>query len=79
MKRRAKMILQSPSDRNTTVYLPIATAWAAARGIARDTHYVVILYGERGIARFRPDGTATVEWATGEVKTYGINTIACIH
>jgi hypothetical protein len=62
-RTRVKLIVQSPSDRNTTILIPYAVAWAAARGIARDTHYAVILFGEYGTAHFNhADGGGYVEW-----------------
>ena len=59
---RVKLIVQSPSERNTTVWLPYAVAFAAARGIARETHFAAILIGPHGTARFDYSGAGVVEW-----------------
>lgn len=76
---RVKLIVQSPSDRYSTILLPYAVAFAAARGIARDTHYVAFLIGERGTARFAGDGSGTVDWADDSPPTrFGANTTVCI-
>lgn len=78
-KTRIKMIVQSPSDRNSTIMLPYAVAWAAARGIAKDTHYAVTLYGELGTARFNHTGDGgIVEWnerstTPGQTTTFAEN------
>lgn len=76
--RTIKMIVQSPTDRNQTVTLPYAVAWAAARGIARDTHYAVVLIGEFGTARFNSKGGGTVEWDNGEVTEFDNRAMAAI-
>lgn len=80
---RVKMLVQSPSDRNTTIWLPYAVAFAAARGIARQTHYAVILFGERATARFSRDGSGTIEWndqpaAPGTTYRFDERTTVCI-
>ncbi len=67
VKRKARkgwvtMIVQSPTDRNQTAKLPVAVAFAAARGIARETHHAVILDGTYGRARFYQNGGGNVEW-----------------
>ena len=61
-------------------------AWAAARGIAKETHESVILYGKFGVARFCYDGSGNVTWTDeadpayrGKVTTFGPNTLVCIH
>jgi len=77
--RKTKMVVTSPSDRNQTVRLPYAVAWAAARGIARDTHYAVVLYGEFGVARFNDTGGGMVEWIrSGIVSGFNSQTTLAI-
>lgn len=83
MKNRIKLIVQSPSDKNRTIWLPRAVAFAAARGIAKDTHHACILYGEFGTAKFNMDGGGTVEWnekstKPGEKTTFAPNTTVCV-
>lgn len=83
-KHRVKMIVQSPSDRNATVWLPYAVAWAAARGIAQQTHHAVILIGTRGTARFNGDGGGTVTWnevsgEPGTVTRFDAQRTVCIN
>lgn len=80
---RLKMVVQSPSDRNATTYMPAAVAWAAARGIARDTHHAVILHGIYGVARFDYRGGGTVEWndastMPGQTTRFDDRTTVCI-
>ena len=81
--KRVKLIVQSPADRNESTMLPYAVAWAAARGIARDTHHVALLVGEFGTARFNTDGSGTVEWndkstKPGETTKFGERTTVAI-
>jgi hypothetical protein len=81
---RIKLIVQSPSDKNRTIWLPYTVAWAAARGIARETHHVATLFGKFGKARFNPDGGGVIEWneestRPGETTTFGPNTVVAIH
>lgn len=78
-----KMICQSPTDRNRVTWIHKSFAWAAARGIARDTHQVVILYGEFGIARFDGHGAGIVDWneksnSQNSPTYYDENTTVCI-
>ena len=68
-----KLIVSSPSDHNRTVKLPYAVAWAAARGIARDTHHVVTLVGEFGTARFNSEGVGYIEWGSGHTAEFDGN------
>jgi len=55
------------------VKLPYAVAWAAARGIARDTHHVVTLVGEFGTARFNSEGVGYIEWGSGHTAEFDGN------
>lgn len=81
--KRVTLIVQSPADKNEKTKLPYAVAWAAARGIARDTHHVAILVGEYGTARFDQFGGGTVEWnekstKPGEITKFGERTTVSI-
>ena len=81
---RVKMVTQDCSDRNRVTWLPEGVAWVAARAIARETHYAVILYGRYGTARFDQSGNTTVEWSTestipGQVEHYEDGTTVCIN
>ena len=80
---RVKLIVQSPSERNTTVWLPYAVAFAAARGIARETHFAAILIGPHGTARFDYSGAGVVEWnerstMPGTTTRFSDRTTVCI-
>jgi hypothetical protein len=81
---KIKMITQSPSGRNRTNWIEAGgVAWAAARGISRDTHFGVILYGEFGTARFDVNGGGLVEWnqkstRPDTVTRFDDRTIVCI-
>ena len=73
----------APDDTMHKFKVDAAIAWAAARGIARETHYGVVLLGRYGVAGFGPDGSVEVTWngdstTPGERKTYGPNVTACI-
>jgi len=81
---RCRIVVQSPADRNQSFSLPFAVAWAAARGIARDTHHAVILYGRYGGAKFSGDGSGYVEWnersrIPGIVSYFDSRGVAFIH
>ena len=81
---KCKLIAQTPSGRNQVVQIHIGLAWAAARGIARDTHCAVILYGKYGTARFHADGSGIVEWndlstLPGEKTKFSPATLVCIN
>ena len=84
-RNKIKMVLQSPSERNSVVWIDQAVAWAAARGILRDTHYVVVLIGRRGTARFDHQGGGIVTWNQQdqyhkqERDHFGPNTVVCIN
>jgi hypothetical protein len=86
MKVRTKkltLVCISPSEKRLTLRLPYGIAWAAAQGIARDTHHAVILIGERGTAAFEGDGSGQVRWneksgAPGVVTKFNATTIVCI-
>ena len=80
---RLKLIVQSPSDKNRTILIPREVAWAAARGIAKDTHHRCVLYGQFGTARFDGEGCGTVDWnekSTEPCTTtrFAPNTTVCI-
>ncbi len=68
MKNKLKMVCQSPTERNRVTWIHPAFAWHAARGIARDSHQVVILYGKYGLARFDRFGGGHVEWNEHSTK-----------
>lgn len=81
--KRYRLICQSPSDRNLTISVHEHLAWAAARGIARDTHHAVVLIGQYGTARFDRLGGGKVEWNEastwpGVVSEFNPSTTVCI-
>lgn len=49
-------------DRLRKFRVPYCVAWAAARGIARETKCSVVLYGHYGLAAFQDDGSGVVYW-----------------
>ncbi len=80
---KLKLVTQSPSDHNRVNWVESTVAWAAARGIARDTHYAVVLYGEYGTARFDMHGGGKVQWnekstMPGKTTTFDANTTVCV-
>lgn len=79
--RNARIIAEAPDGRVYRITVPPALAWAAARGIARETFYGVVLSGQYGTAQVRQDGSADVCWL-GESLTsptrYEPNATACI-
>jgi hypothetical protein len=80
---RVKLITQTPSGRNRTSWLPHDVAWAAARGIIRDTHCGVVLVSEYGKAVFANDGSGHVEWnerstLPGQTTHFDERTIVCM-
>lgn len=81
--KRVKMITIGCDGKSRTSSLPYAVAWTAARAIARETHFDVVLQGEYGTAHFTQDGSGKVEWndkSTTPGKTTGFctNTTVCI-
>lgn len=83
MKKRVVMLLKSPDGRAERASVPYAVAWAAARGIAINTHYDVQLVGEFGTATFDYDGGGTVEWnekstCKGDLTKFAPNCTVCI-
>ena len=84
---RIKMVTTSPTDKNRVTWIPWPVAWAAARGIAKDTHHTVTLHGEYGKAVFETNpahaGAGHVEWnekstKPGEVTYFDERTLVCI-
>lgn len=81
---RCKMVTQSPCGKNRVTWMPINVAWPAARGIARDSHFSVILYGKFAVARFNYDGSGSVVWnelstEPGKTTSFGENVTVCIN
>lgn len=78
-KNVCTMKLTAPSGDITEVRLPVGVAFAAARGIIRDTHFDVELHGFYGVATFHADGSGEVTWGErslepGTVTGFGENT-----
>jgi hypothetical protein len=68
-RTRITMQVESADGGLQSTRIPYGVAWAAARGIARDTHYAVMLFGEYGTATFNhADGGGYVEWNEKSTK-----------
>lgn len=81
--RKATIFAEAPDGRIHEIRVPPALAWCCARGIARETHYGVVLLGQFGVASVRSDGRSEVFWRgpDGHVQApvqYDERTTACI-
>jgi hypothetical protein len=80
---KRKLIVELSDGRKRVAYLDRAIAWAAARGIAKDTLASVLLIGEFGTAEFNSVGAGSVVWndkspLPGERTFFGASTTVCI-
>lgn len=79
--KNATITAEALDGRVYRITVPPALAWAAARGIAQETHYGVVLAGQYGTAVVRSDGSADVCWlgeSLTEPTRYARNSTACI-
>lgn len=74
MKRmKYTLKITAPGGDVTEAKMPAAgLAFAAARGIIRDTHFDVEIQGVYGVAKFNNDGSGTITWNANSTCPAGV-------
>lgn len=80
---KVTIVVVAPSGRSQSFTLPYSVAWPAARGIARESHHEVTLFGQYGNAVFDWTGGGHVVWGDksttpGETTRFDANTTVCV-